>query len=81
MHTNLIKFINFIGFLSKKYFFIFINDTIKITGIYTRTKKSNWLKCLKIYHNLYKIKFKKNHLIKWLKLDYKSKLQSYKINK
>lgn len=40
MDSNLVKFINSINFLHKKYFFIFIYNTTKITEIYIGTKKA-----------------------------------------
>lgn len=48
---------------------------------YTRIKKNNELKYLKIYYSLYKTKSKKDHSIKRFRLDYDSKLQSHKANK
>lgn len=48
--------------------------------MYIKTKKSDWLKCLKIYYSLYTIKSKENHLIERLKSDYRSELPSYKAN-
>lgn len=67
--------------MGKKYFFLFIDNAIKMTMTYTKTKKSNRLKFLKIYHSLSKTLLKENHLIKKLKSDYGLKLQSYKANK
>lgn len=46
-----------------------------------KTKKINWLKCLKAYHSLYKTYFKNNYSIKLFKLDKKFKLKDYKANK
>lgn len=45
------------------------------------TKKINWLKCPKTYHNLYKTRLNDKHLIERLRSDYESELQSYKANK
>ncbi len=42
------------------------------------TKKSDWLKCLKLYHSLYRTRSKGEHPIKRLRSDYGSELQSYK---
>ena len=51
-----------------------------MTETYTGTKKSNWLKCLKIYHSLCRTRLKENHLIERLRSDYGSELQSHKAN-
>lgn len=48
-----------------------------MTEAYTKTKKSDWLKCLKIYHSLYRTRSKEDHLIERLR----SELQSYKADK
>ena len=52
-----------------------------MTETYTGTKKSDWLKCLKIYHNLYRTRSKEDHSIERLRSDYGSELQSHKADK
>lgn len=74
VHTNLIGPINFVGFLGKKYFFTFIDNATRIIEIYMGTKKSNWLKYLKIYHSLCKTSSKQDHPIERPKSDYGSEL-------
>lgn len=74
MHTNLVGAINFVGFLGKKYFFTFINSFTKITESYTKTKNSNWLNYLRIYHSLCKTKSKEDYPIERFKSDYKLEL-------
>lgn len=80
VHTDLVGPINPIGFLGKKYFFTFINDATRMTETYIGTKKSDWLKCLKIHHSLCRTKSKDEHLIKRLRSNYGSELQSHKAN-
>lgn len=80
VYTNLVGLINPISFLGKKYFFTFIDNTTKITETYMRTKKNNWLKCLKIYHSLCRTRSKENHLIERFKSDYGLELQSHKVD-
>ena len=70
-----------ISFLGEKFFFISINDTIKMTKTNTRIKKSNWPKYPKIYLTLYQTKLNNKNFIGRLKLDYKFEQQSYKTNK
>lgn len=81
LHTNLIRLINLISFLYKKYFFTFTDNATKIIETYIKTKKNNWLKYLTIYHSLCRTKSKKNHLIEKLRSDYRLKIQSHKANK
>lgn len=42
MLTNLVKFVNYVGFGKEKYFFIFINKLMHYTKVYTKTRKNNW---------------------------------------
>ena len=81
VYTDLVSFINLIGFSSEKYFFIFTNDVIRKTKTYTGIKKSDWLKCLKTYHSLCRTKSKEPYPIKSLRSDYRLKLKSNKANK
>ena len=81
VHTNLVRPINPFGFSGKKYFFIFIDNATRMTETYTGTKKSDWLKCLNIYHSLCRMRSKDKHPIEKLGSDYKSELQSHKANK
>ena len=71
---DLVGPINPISFLGKKYFFTFTNNTTKMTETYKKAKKSDWLKCLKIYHNLCRTRSKEAYPIKRLRSDYKSEL-------
>lgn len=80
IYTDLIKPINLVSFSRKRYFFTFTDDAIRMTDIYTKTKKSNWLKCLKAYHSLCRTRSKNNHPIELLKSDYRSERQSDKAN-
>lgn len=48
---------------------------------YKETKKSDFLKSLKIYHNLYRPRFKDKYSIEKLRWDYGLELQSHKTNK
>ena len=81
MHNNYVRLINPVSFSGKKYFFIFIDNASRMTDTYTKIKKSNWLKNLKIYYSLCKTRSKKDHTIEKLKLNYKSKQKSHKRNK
>lgn len=80
IYIDLVKSINLIGFVDKRYFFTFTDDATWMIDIYTGTKKNNWLKCLKAYHSLCKTRFKNNHPIKQLRSDYGFKLPSHKAN-
>ncbi len=51
-----------------------------MTDTYTRTKKSDWLKCLKAYHSLCRTRSKDDHPIERLRSEYGSELQSHKAN-
>ena len=68
------------GFEGKHYFFTFIDNCTRITKTYTGTKKSDWLKSLKMYHSLCRTQSKEKHPIECLRSDYESKLQSHKAN-
>ncbi len=46
--------------------------------MYTGTKKSDWLKCLKTYHSLCRTRSKEAHPIERLRSDYGSELQRHK---
>lgn len=74
VHTNLVGSINLISFLNEKYFFTFINDTTRMTKIYTGMKKCDWLKYLKIYYSLCRTRYKNKHLNGKLRSDYKLEL-------
>lgn len=52
-----------------------------MSEMYIETKKSNWLKCLKIYYSLCRTGSNEDHLIERLRSDYGSELQSHKANK
>lgn len=67
-------------FIEKQYFFIFINNCIRLIKMYIDTKKSDWLKYLKIYYNFYRTKSIEKHLIEYLQSDYNFEFQSYKAN-
>ncbi len=77
IHTDLVGPIKSIGFSGERYFFTFINDCTRMTKIYTGSRKSDWLKCLKTYHSLYRTRSKEEHLIERLRSDYGSELQSH----
>ena len=49
-----------------------------MTETYTGTKKSDWLKYLKAYHSLCRIRSKDNHPIERLRSDYGFELQNHK---
>lgn len=70
----------YVGFLDDRYFFRLTDNATQMTEIYMETKKSDWLKYLKMYYSLYKTCSKDNHLIKRLRPDYGSELQSFKAN-
>lgn len=78
VHTNLVGPIHLIGFLGEKYFFTFTDNATRMTETYTGTKKSDWLKCLKIYHSWCRTRSKEKHPIERLRLDYRTELQSHK---
>ena len=78
VHTDLVGPINHVAFSGEKYFFIFTDNTTRMTETYTGTKKSDWLKCLKIYHSLCRTRSKEDHPIERLRSDYGSELQSHK---
>lgn len=78
MHTDLVGPIKPVGFVGERYFFTFTNDCTRMTETYMGTKKSNWLRCLKTYYSLCRTRSKEKHLIKCLRSDYRSELQSYK---
>ena len=80
IYTNLVRPIKPIGFAKERYFFTFIDDCTRLTETYIGVKKSDWLKCLKIYHNLYRAKSKEEHSIKRFWSDYESEFQSHKAN-
>lgn len=80
IYIDLVGPINSINFVGEKYFIIFTDNTTRMTETYIKTKKSNWLKYLKIYHSLCRTKSKKPHLIERLRSDYRSELQSYKVD-
>lgn len=67
-------------FIEKQYFFIFIDNCIRLIKMYIDTKKSDWLKYLKIYYNFYRTKSIEKHLIEYLQSDYNFEFQSYKAN-
>lgn len=77
IHTDLVDPIKLIGFSGEHYFFIFTNDCTRMTETYTGSKKSDWLKCLKTYHSLYRTRSKEEHPIECLRSDYGSELQSH----
>ena len=81
VHTDLVGPINPVGFSGEKYFFTFTDDATRMTETYTGTKKSDWLKCLKIYHSLCRTRSKEDHPIERLRSDYGSELQSHKADK
>lgn len=78
IHIDLIGPISPIGFVGERYFFTFTNDCTRMTETYTGTRKSDWLKCLKTYHSLYRTRSKEKHTIERLQSDYSSELQSHK---
>lgn len=71
---------NPLGFGGEYYFFIFMDNCTRMTDMYINTKTSDWLKCFQTYHNLCKTRLNKQHPIKHLKSDYRSKLQSHRAN-
>ena len=81
IHIDLVRPISPTGFAGECYFCTFTGDCTRMTETYIGTKKSNWLKCLKKYHTLFRIWFKEKHPIERLRSDYSSKLQSLKVNK
>ncbi len=78
IHTDLVSLINPVGFAVERYFFTFTDDCTRYTETYTGSKKNNWLKCLKVFHSLYRTRSKQNHPIERLRSDYGSELQSHK---
>lgn len=68
--------INPIGFGGERYFFTFTDDFSRYTEIYTGSKKSNWFKYLKAFHNLWKTRSKEEHPVKRLRSDNGSEQQS-----
>lgn len=66
IHIDLVGLINSLGLLGKKYFFTFTKDCTRYTETYTGSKKSNWLKYFKTFHNLYHTISKQAHPIKQL---------------
>lgn len=74
----MVRPVNPVGFLGKRYFFTFTDDATRMTDTYTGTKKSDWLKWLKAYHSLCRTCSKDNHPIERLRSDYGSELQSHK---
>ena len=81
MHNESVGHINSLGFLDEKYFFTFTDNDIRMTETYTGTKKSDWLKCLKIYYSLCRTRSKEDHLIERFRSNYRLELQSHKANK
>lgn len=77
---DLVSPINPISFSGKKYFFIFTDNATRMIETYTRAKKSDWLKYLKTYYSLCRIRSKEAHSIERLRLNYGSELQSYKVD-
>ena len=78
VHTDLVGPINPVGFSGERYFFIFTDDCTRLTETYTGNKKSDWLKCLKVYHSLCRTRSKEEHPIERLRSDYGAELQSHK---
>ena len=78
IHTDLVGPINPVGFSGERYFFTFTDNCTRYTEIYTGSKKSDWLKCLKTFHSLCRTRSKQAHPIERLRSDYGSELQSHK---
>lgn len=81
VYIDLIGSITCISFGTERYTFTFINDHIRITEIYTGKRKSKWLKSLKAFYKLIQTCTGLHHVIERLQSDYRSKLQSRKVDK
>ena len=80
VYIDFVGSINLVGFSGKQYFLTFTDDCTRLTQTYTGNKKSNWLKCLKVYYSLCRIRFKEEHPIERFGSDYCAELQSHKAN-
>lgn len=80
IHTDLVGPITPTSFLGKRYFFKFTDDCTCHTETYTGTKKSDWLQCLKAFHNLAKTRTKSSRPTERIRSHYCSKLQSKKVD-
>lgn len=78
VHTDMVGPINPVSFSGERYFFTFTDDCTRLTETYTGNKKSDWLKCLKVYHSLCRTRSKEEHPIERLRSDYGAELQSHK---
>ena len=80
IHTDLVGPITPTGFSGERYFFTFTDDCTRHTETYTGTKKSDWLECLKAFHNLAKTRTKNSRPTEKIRSDYGSELQSKKVD-
>lgn len=80
IHTDLGGPITPIGFSGERYLFTFTDDCTRHTETYTGTKKSDWLQCLKAFHNLAKTRTKSSRPTERTRSDYGSELQSKKVD-
>ena len=78
IHTDLVGPISPTGFSGERYFFTFTDDCTRHTETYTGAKKSDWLHCLKSFHNLAKTRTKIERPTERIRSDYCSELQSKK---
>ncbi len=67
--------------LEERYFFTFTNNYTRTTKTYTAKRKSKWLKCLKAFYNLTKIRTKQERPTERLQSDYGFELQNRKVDK
>lgn len=81
IHKDLVVPITSISFGREKYFFPFTDDYTHTTETYTSKRKSKWLKCLKAFYNLARIRIKLDRPTKRLQSDYGSELKSRKVDK
>ncbi len=79
IHTDLLGPINPVGFWGERYFFIFTDNFTRYTEVYTGVQKSDWFKCLKAFYNLCRTRSQKERLVKPIRSDYGSELQSKKV--
>ncbi len=81
VHTDLVSPITPVGFGAERYFFTFTDNHTRITETYIRRQKSKWLKSLKAFYNLVRIRTGLDRPMERLRSDYGSELQSRKVDK
>ena len=62
IHTDLVGPINSVRFSGEQYFFTFTDNCTRYMETYTGLKKSDWLRCLKTFHSLCRIRSKQDLL-------------------